>query len=220
MLTPEERERFWSKVKVTESCWLWCAGKNGDGYGSFWYKGRPMGAHIVSFEDEYGCSVPSGLCVCHTCDNPPCIRPDHLWIGTRLDNWNDMRLKGRHTHGESHAKAILNTQDIIDIRRLRSDGISAVAIAKWYGIPGVTVSPILRGEAWKHVLGAADMSISTANKGSKVPSAKLHEDDIHVIRNLIAHNRSVTAIATMFGVSRAAIRLIRQRRTWKHVIPE
>src|SRR3990167_3209660 len=89
-------DRFWSKVSKTDSCWLWLGKPNNDGYGKFWITelGRSVPAHHFSWE-IHNSPIPDDLCVLHTCDNPPCVRPDHLFLGTRGDNNRDRSTKGR-----------------------------------------------------------------------------------------------------------------------------
>lgn len=90
--------RFWSKVNKTDTCWFWTAstvGKSTYRYGGFWYKGKTVRAHRFSYEETYG-PIPKGMKVLHKCDNPLCVRPDHLFLGTDADNNLDRSLKGRH----------------------------------------------------------------------------------------------------------------------------
>ena len=86
--------RFWSKVKKTEGCWLWLGGKSSDGYGKFNIGNHDTNAHRVAYTLKVG-NVPPGVSVLHSCDNPPCVRPEHLFLGTQLDNVTDMHKKGR-----------------------------------------------------------------------------------------------------------------------------
>src|ERR1035437_4371398 len=91
-------ERFWPKVKksfLKDGCWPWQAGCDSKGYGSFSLIGRTIvGAHVASWIIYFG-PIPKGMCVLHKCDNPPCVRPDHLFLGTKGDNIRDMDDKGR-----------------------------------------------------------------------------------------------------------------------------
>ena len=93
-------DRFWAKVQKTETCWLWTGGLNGPGrYGIFALShGHQVYAHRFSWELHYG-PIPDGLDCCHHCDNPPCVRPDHLFVGTVTANMADARQKGRTHQG-------------------------------------------------------------------------------------------------------------------------
>src|SRR6266853_3758788 len=93
-------ERFWEKVDTTGDCWLWTASKTEFGYGQFGTaRGKPSTtAHRVSWELHFG-PIPDGMFVCHHCDTPPCVKPDHLFLGTHEQNQLDMLLKGRQARG-------------------------------------------------------------------------------------------------------------------------
>jgi hypothetical protein len=93
-------ERFWSCVDKSGDCWNWARGKSRHGYGRFRLKGEQIYAHRFAFEITYGTVLP-GLCICHTCDNPSCCNPKHLWVGTATDNMRDRDRKGRGRYGFS-----------------------------------------------------------------------------------------------------------------------
>ena len=88
-------ERFWEKVQKSDDCWLWTGTKRQGGYGSIHHNGRERVATHVSWELANGMPWPEGMLACHRCDNPPCVRPDHLFIGDSFDNMRDAVKKGR-----------------------------------------------------------------------------------------------------------------------------
>lgn len=91
----KDNGRFWFKVNKTETCWLWTGSTNSRGYGEIYWKGRKRRATQVSIEIHTGKPFPKGKMACHKCDNPPCVRPDHLWAGTMSENIIDSYTKGR-----------------------------------------------------------------------------------------------------------------------------
>lgn len=100
-------ERFWRYVDKAGECWTWTGGRTIDGYGNFRADGAGISAHRFSYQLHNG-AIPEGLFICHQCDNPPCVRPDHLFLGTPLDNVRDMYGKGRNVDGyakRTHCKS-------------------------------------------------------------------------------------------------------------------
>lgn len=86
-------KRFWDKVDKSGKCWLWIAARRNN-YGAFKLNGKVLGAHVVAYTLTNG-PIEDGLVVCHSCDNPPCVNPSHLWLGTYSDNAKDAVTKGR-----------------------------------------------------------------------------------------------------------------------------
>lgn len=148
-----DRCTFLANVAPQENgCWLWTgyAPKSGNraGYGEFDFKsGRRMLAHRASMLLLKG-SEPGKQCVLHRCDNPPCVNPEHLFLGTSGDNMADRNEKGRQARGEGHASAKLTEEDV---RAIRCDQRSNRELASIYGVFETTISEARRRKTWKHI---------------------------------------------------------------------
>ena len=147
-------DRFWEKVDVRgrNECWLWTASLQ-NGYGQIGIKGQrsPGKAHRVSWELHHGV-IPEGLEVLHTCDNPRCVNPRHLFLGSQTDNLEDMTGKGRRRQGNAfgadNPSSKLTEKDVRKIRRLVKSGWTHGKLAKIYGVSRPAISAIIRGETW------------------------------------------------------------------------
>ncbi len=168
--------RFWAKVDKTGECWLWTGRRDKDGYGRFRPNGKSCdrGAHRVSFV-LHGGTIPDGAFVCHSCDNPPCVNPAHLWLGTAQDNSDDMVSKGRQgvgntaltaargdrngartkpesrARGERNGSAVLTEEHVRLIRAAYAGGESQGSIGRRMDIPQAHISRIVRRTLWAHV---------------------------------------------------------------------
>lgn len=147
--------RFWQKVLESEGCWIWAGSKYRNGYGRVGAGRKGQGhllAHRVSWTLHFG-PIPSGLCVCHHCDNPPCVRPDHLFLGSVRDNAADRDAKGRwHTTvGEARTTAKLSDDRVRELRRRRDDGQTMQNLATEFGVSYSTVNAIVHRRKWAHV---------------------------------------------------------------------
>jgi DNA-binding XRE family transcriptional regulator len=132
-------------------CWLWTGYRNEDGYGQIEVNGRQRPAHQIALE-LVGWIVPAEfLQVLHRCDNPPCVNPAHLRIGTAQDDADDRVSKGRQLRGECNGRAKLTQAVVDEIRRLYSaGGWTKSALAKRFGVSDVTIGNIIAGRTWKH----------------------------------------------------------------------
>ena len=128
-------------------CHLWFGGNNPAGYGRFAIKKIMHHAHRVSWMLHRG-EIPQGMCVCHSCDTPSCVNPDHLFLGTYKDNERDKRNKGRQIVGEKHYAHKL-TED--DVRNIREDLRTQTVIAAEYGVRQCLISAIKRRKTWRHI---------------------------------------------------------------------
>ncbi len=120
----------------------------GGGYGRKTILGRVFKAHRLAYEMEYG-PIPDGMVVCHKCDNPPCVNPEHLFLGTQADNTADRHRKGRTAKGTGIPSHKLDEESVRQVRVLRELGMSQSAIGYLFGVSGSAVGYVLRGEVWK-----------------------------------------------------------------------
>lgn len=149
-------DRFWSKVDVgnPDQCWPYTGGKSEHGYGRFqWEDGRPRLAHRVAYELAAGKSAGRKF-VCHSCDNPPCCNPKHLWLGTAIDNNADRHAKGRTRtatrRGEDAKHAKLTTSQVLEVF-FSSEPVGEAAAR--LGVTKQAISAIRNGKNWAHVTG-------------------------------------------------------------------
>lgn len=153
----EDVNVFWGNVDKSEGidgCWIWKAGKRGIGYGKMYWRGKPLAAHRISFFLANG-YWPENKLVCHKCDNPPCVNPDHLFLGTHKDNSSDCRSKGRMVseRGEERYSAKLSKYDVVEIKlgAVNRDRKFVSRCAEKYGVSKSAIWNIICGLRWKHV---------------------------------------------------------------------
>lgn len=161
-LTPKDIARFWGKVDKTPGfgpnghCWRWTGTIGSCLYGSFGLTEQKgiyiiSRAHRVSWTLAYGC-IPQGICVCHHCDTPLCVKPAHLFLGADTDNVADRDGKGRQTKGEHVHSAKLTSEDVIEIRqRYAAGNIKQSDLAFEYSVDTSTICLITTGKRWAHV---------------------------------------------------------------------
>jgi len=161
--------RFWpsvdklgpvpAHVPEIERCWVWTAGKNLSHYGHIQIRQKMFMAHRQSWELTIG-PIPPGAHVLHRCDNPSCVRPSHLFLGTPAVNSDDKIQKGRDYHpaGSKHPNAKLTEEIVVTIRSLVADGIPRKDVAKQFGFSKATIQHVVSGRSWRHVPIHKDVS--------------------------------------------------------------
>lgn len=140
-------DRFWKYVEKTDYCWLWTGGLFRDGYGMFTVDRVTFRSHRFSWELHNG-KIKKGLQVLHKCDNPPCVNPAHLFLGTNQDNVDDRHQKGRTRAGDNHRSTKFSSEIISQIKNLK--GIKKQCdIAKDFGISRPHINNIFSGKRRK-----------------------------------------------------------------------
>jgi CENP-B N-terminal DNA-binding domain. len=165
--------RFWTKVDkngptmpgMQTPCWVWTAYTNRNGYGKFRLSGRIEQAHRLAWEIANG-TIPEGMDALHRCDNPPCVRDEHLFLGTNADNVADRDAKGRQARGDRHGtrqhpesrprgeraiNAKLTEAKVRSIFRLSAEGHSQRELARDFGVSKSNVRDVLARKKWAHV---------------------------------------------------------------------
>lgn len=186
--------RFWSRVDVkSESeCWEWTRGTTSDGYGVFHFGNSSIRTHRFSFKQHFG-QIREHDCVCHTCDNPKCVNPSHLWVGTRADNNADKEAKQRGVHpdqsnGEGNTNASITTPEVIAIKVMARKGMPQARIAAFIGVSNAAVCMIVQGDRRQD---ESEQRISACVNACAGLTTEILEHS-GVVRDLIGQNASLT----------------------------
>ncbi len=213
-LTNDVKARFEAKFVRggPDECWIWTAAKDRYGYGRMWIprqnRGALAGAHRIAWALANQAEIPEGLLVLHRCDSPPCVNPNHLFLGTQADNMADKVAKNRQSRiarkGESHGSAKLMETQVVAIFY---DPRPHAQIAGDFGVSRGQVWGIKAGRTWRH-LGLK--GIANDRNGN----AKLTEDQVIAI---FFDPRPRTEIAADFGITRRNVQLIKAGMTWRQL---
>lgn len=147
--------RFWSHVDCSSECWLWKSAKLPKGYGLFTVNNGKRWQNVLAHRISWlihNSSIPNELLVCHKCDNPSCVNPSHLFLGTCKDNLQDQVSKGRSRYGERHHNVKLTEKDVAEIMSLREKGLTHKEIASKFGVSRNNVTNILNGRRWSKAI--------------------------------------------------------------------
>jgi hypothetical protein len=156
----DDAERFWAKVDKSGECWEWSGYFNRGGYGRFWLNRKNVSPHRYSYILHHPLTIDllehREICVCHRCDNPKCVNPAHLFLGSQGDNMRDRETKGRANRtiekGEKHPASKLTETQVREIRgRYANGGITQQTLGIEYGVSKATIGYIINRKSWSHI---------------------------------------------------------------------
>ena len=218
------KNRFYSAVMIPNEngCMEWTKCLTSNGYGIMSINRKNYSAHRFSYELHYG-KIPKGLKVLHKCDNPKCVAPDHLFLGSQKDNMVDMSSKNRAfmKKGNKHPFHKISEESIKEIKKMLFDGSTQKEIAKKFNVTQSTISHISIGRDFKDY-SFTDIEIKELNEIIALKKKKLIYDtkrkltDIQVneIRKMLSKNMTCLSISKLFNVSRSTINNIKLSKTY------
>jgi len=218
-------DRFWTKVDKTHAngCWVWTANRNNKGYGLF----RPGGlapkqlAHRLSYTESHG-PIPKGGLVLHSCDNPSCVNPNHLRVGSHKDNVADMDKRGRRVSntgkGEAHCHARMTDVSVTTLRQRYIAGDSLDDLARDFGCPRSSLADYTGGRSWRHLLGVGGCptleELKAEGARRRRSAAKITPEDARQIREALASGETGRSIAKRYGIHYATVSNVKLGKIW------
>ena len=211
--------RWWSFVRVAEGCWVWTGDIDTYGYARFYNReiGKQERASRFAYRTFNG-PITRKLVVCHRCDNPACVRPDHLFLGTHADNVADKVAKGRQPRADTHYEGKLTWDAVKDIRASFAQGVSYTTLMARYNVSRMSVAKVVRNKSWVDPEytdpGPAPKS-RHASKKENNPNAKLTQEIVERIRaDYSAGGISQKELGKRYGVAQTLISRVVTRRAW------
>lgn len=210
-------KRFWNKVdkKDEDECWNWLSSKNEEGYGQFKYDDKMIKSHRFAYILCHG-KISDNMFVLHSCDNPSCCNPKHLYLGSQKDNMEDMVNKGRQCKltGENHGRAILKNVEVNEIRKLyNTRKYSQKQLSFMYKISQGVISEIINNKIWKDK--KYEPINITGKEGELSWSSKLTWDKVNDIREkYFKYGFRTCQLCKEYNVSDGAIYKIIHNISW------
>jgi len=203
-------------IKMKNGCQLYTGQFSHNGYGKYSYKKNGklfcVRTHRVSWISKNG-NIPEGMHVCHKCDVPNCVNPDHLFVGTHSDNMKDRQDKKRCAFGERHHMSKVKSDAVVLMRKMRESGMTCEAIAEKIGVTKWMVSKCTSGKTWS--------SVNSVHAPSHhCGTIKISDNDVLEIRSEKYSHMNAMQISKIFGVSRRHVSDILNNKTRLNVRPQ
>lgn len=226
-LGPTRRAWFESYIRAVGECEEWMGARSTEGpgrlpYGYITLGGKSFSAHRVAYTFHHG-EDPAALQVCHRCDNPPCTKKAHLFLGTVTDNIRDMLAKGRGNppQGERMPHAVLTESDVRQMRQLYATGMGVRPIAHQFSVARMTAKYAIFGTTWAHVDEPIPEPRAAGPFGEAHENAKMTDEKVQEMRRLFAKEGwSKRQLGREFGMDPHTVRDILSGKTWGHVKDE
>lgn len=221
-----QRRRAWfrSYLQDEQTCKVWVGGRDHSlpvrlGYGTCNIANKTLKVHRVAYALHYRID-PGELDVLHRCDNPPCARKTHLFLGTPSDNIADMLAKGRNNpaRGATNAMSKLTDEKVIQLRDLYLQGFGYTQLGRQFGVAREVARNAVLGRTWQHVEGAVESFRNPHVSGEAHPHAKLNASKVKEIRALALEGWGTRRLSKKYGVSRPAIKAVLKGITWRGVL--
>jgi len=219
MFTESDIIRFYNKIQIDPitRCWNWTASLTNDGYGQFGINGTSgRRAHRISYQYFYDVD-PGRFDVCHECDNPKCVNPNHLWLGTMQDNVTDMINKGRAYNAALTSNDV--RQILIDIWNDVYRDVDQICLT--YNITRASIYQILNGKSWKSITSQLQVPLFDIKDKvvKRTRGSKLSEDNVKRIKQyLTSGHYTQLQIGEKFDISESTIHDIKHKRSWAHIV--
>lgn len=206
-------DRFWSKVdrRGDDDCWNWTANSHQRGYGVFWFEGRNVRAHRLALEWHSGPPPFPDAMALHSCDNPSCCNPTHLRWGSAKDNKDDQILRKGPLHGEASPSAVIDSEIVSSIYRMRLNGLTASEISDRLGLPKTLVMNVYTGRSWSHRLGVdgnptlKELRASKPKRKRKAPNRVLTDSMVdHILKSRMM-GKTTEEISEELGVPKGTV---------------
>lgn len=212
-LSQKDIDRFNGKVAKSRpnECWPWTGAVFDTGYGAFWLAGNNVGAHRVALFLARGqtSAREHGTNICHTCHNPRCVNPAHLYLGTVKDNAHDRRDNGTHFQGQEVGTSQLTEAQIIEARERVRSGETVTDVARDMMVPFSGLYQAVTGSSWAH--------LDEDHPPVKYTKTRLTEQDVKRLRTRAHAGEEIKQLAIGLGMSTAAVGAAVRGQTWAHV---